>query len=229
MGADHDDRPGDDQTSAFLQTVSHDLRNPLIVIEGFASLLATQPDQLTEDERRDYARRIHDAARRMRRQLNDLLDVDRLGRGVVEPNRRPTDVCALAAEAVVSLDLTERVALDSADPPLVVDVDPGQVERILENLLSNAARHTTAATRIWVQVGPADDGILLRVDDDGPGVPVDVRDRIWDAFETGPGESGGTGVGLALVRRFAELHGGRAWVEDRPGGGASFRVHLPTG
>jgi signal transduction histidine kinase len=113
---------------------------------------------------------------------------------------------------------------------VVVAVDASKVERIVENLLANAAKHTPAGTTIWVRVAPESEGVLIAVEDDGPGVPEAHRDRIFEPFSRGPDapqHSPGVGIGLSLVARFAELHGGRAWVTDRPGGGASFRVYLP--
>ena len=100
--------------------------------------------------------------------------------------------------------------------------------RIDDNLLTNTAKHTPEDARIWVRVEPHDGGALLIVEDDGPGVPADDRDEIFEAFRQGsaPTHPTGIGVGLALVARFAALHGGGAWVEERPGGGASFRVYL---
>jgi signal transduction histidine kinase len=102
----------------------------------------------------------------------------------------------------------------------------------VENLLVNAARHTLEDRRIWLRVMPHDGGVLIAVEDDGDGVPADLRDAIFEPFRQGPtvqSHSPGTGIGLSLVSRFAALHGGRAWVEDREGGGASFRVFLPGG
>jgi signal transduction histidine kinase len=84
---------------------------------------------------------------------------------------------------------------------------------------------------VWVRAQPEDDGVLIAVDDAGPGVPVHLREQIFGTFVRGPNASShapGVGIGLSLVARFAELHGGRAWVEDRSGGGASFRVFLPA-
>jgi two-component system sensor histidine kinase MtrB len=113
---------------------------------------------------------------------------------------------------------------------LVAWVDSAKVERVVENLLANAGRHTTPDTPVWVTVTRRDDGVLLAVEDAGTGVPQELRAALFEPFRQGPevaAHAPGVGIGLSLVARFAELHGGRAWVQDRPGGGASFQVLLP--
>jgi len=113
---------------------------------------------------------------------------------------------------------------------VVLAVDTAKVERIVENLVVNTARHTPAGSGIWVRVRAQDGGVLIAVEDQGEGVPEELKEAIFEPFRQGPHRSRhspGVGIGLSLVARFAELHGGRAWVEDRPGGGASFQVFLP--
>jgi signal transduction histidine kinase len=125
--------------------------------------------------------------------------------------------------------ITEREILLEAGE-VVANVDAAKVERIVENLIANAVRHTPGASPVWVRVSRHEGGVLIVVEDDGPGVPDELKAAVFEPFRQGnglPNPSPGVGVGLSLVARFAELHGGRAWVEDRPGGGASFRVHLP--
>jgi signal transduction histidine kinase len=115
---------------------------------------------------------------------------------------------------------------------VVVSVDAAKVERIVENLLANTLRHTPAGTPVWIRIVPEARGVLLVVEDQGSGVPEEIREMIFEPFRQGPDapeHSPGVGVGLTLVRRFAELHGGRAWVQGRDGGGASFRIFLPNG
>jgi signal transduction histidine kinase len=115
-------------------------------------------------------------------------------------------------------------------PPLQLAADAPKLERIVENLLVNAAKHTPAGTTIWVRLHAQDNGVLLLVEDEGPGVPAQLREQIFQPFRQGgtvADHAPGSGIGLALVARFAGLHGGRAWVQDRPGGGASFPVFLP--
>jgi signal transduction histidine kinase len=115
-------------------------------------------------------------------------------------------------------------------PPLQLAADAPKLERIIENLLVNAGKHTPAGTTIWVRLHAQHDGVLLLVEDEGPGIPAQLREQIFQPFRQGrtiADHAPGSGIGLALVARFAGLHGGRAWVQDRPGGGASFRVFLP--
>jgi hypothetical protein len=129
-----------------------------------------------------------------------------------------------------SLPLAGRPIEVVADP-ILAEVDPAMVERIVENLLINAVRHTARGIAIWVRVRAVEDGVLLNVEDAGTGVPEELRAGVFEPFRQGPGRdehSPGVGIGLSLVARFAELHGGRAWIEDRPGGGASFKVSLPA-
>jgi PAS domain S-box-containing protein len=223
----------DEMKNTFLEAVSHDLRTPLTAILGSAITLEGSLAQLSDTDVRDLVGRIATNAKKLERLLADLLDLDRLQRGIVAPQRRPTDLAALVARAVDELD-------DPAGHPIETDVAPGtfsldaaKTERIVENLLTNAVRHTPAGTAIWIRAEAAPGGVSIAVDDAGPGVPPTLAEAVFEPFRQAPGSSSehapGVGIGLSLVRRFAELQGGRAWVEGREGGGASFRVFLPEG
>jgi signal transduction histidine kinase len=218
----------DDMKTAFLQAISHDLRTPLTTILGSALTLERDDLDLSPEDTRDLARRIAGNSRRLSRLLTNLLDLDRMSRGVVEPNRRFSDLGSIARAALEGVQLDGRVLrLDAA--PVRADVDAAQVERIVENLVANAMRYTPPGTPIDVSIGPADGGVLIQVDDRGPGVPEAIRGQIFEPFGQGNAtepHAPAVGIGLSLVARFAQLHGGRAWVEDRIGGGASFRVWL---
>ena len=220
----------DEMKNTFLEAVSHDLRTPLTSILGSAVTLERSGMDIPREDAIDLLQRIASNARKLERLLGDLLDLDRLQRGIITPQRRRTDVGALVGDAVREFEQFGGREVLFGSGELMADVDPPKVERIVENLLSNAARHTTPESRIWARVDRRDDGILLVVEDEGGGVPDQLKDAIFEPFRQGPGPasaSPGVGVGLSLVARFAELHGGRAWVEDRPGGGASFKVLLP--
>ena len=223
----------DEMKNTFLQAVSHDLRTPLAAILGLAITLERGDVHLAEDDSRDLAHRIADNARRLDRLVMNLLDLDRLARGIVAPKLEPTDVGDLVARIVEESDLIPEARLATDLRPVVVPLDTAKVERIVENLLANTARHTPSHANVWINVRPvsAPDGVVIAVEDNGPGVPEELREVIFEAFRQGPEapqHSPGVGVGLALVQRFAEIHGGRAWVEAREGGGASFRVFLPS-
>jgi PAS domain S-box-containing protein len=220
----------DEMKNTFLAAVSHELRSPLTSILGLSLTLERTTDLAPED-RHDLVARLSTNAQKLDRLLKDLLDIDRLNRGIVEPQLRTCDVGALARGTIDTLDVLadRRVVADVESVSLAVDA--AKIERIVENLLTNAARHTPRDGTIWLRVRSEGDGALISVEDDGPGVPADLRTTIFEPFRQGPSRSAhrpGTGIGLSLVARFAELHGGRAWVEDRPGGGASFRVFVPS-
>ncbi|MGZ4129656.1 MAG: ATP-binding protein, partial [Actinomycetota bacterium] len=223
----------DEMKNTFLEAVSHDLRTPLTSILGSALTLEQSADTLSRDDARDLIHRVASNARKLERLLADLLDLDRLQRGIIAPQRRPTDIGALVHQVVTETDLLSGRAVEIDAPSFVISVDAAKVERIVENLVANAGRHTPEDSSLWVRVEPGDDGVTIVVEDEGPGVPPDLREAVFEPFRQGPAKesihSPGVGVGLSLVARFAELHGGRAWVEERPGGGASFRVFLPAG
>jgi PAS domain S-box-containing protein len=214
----------------FLQAVSHDLRTPLAAILGMAITLERGDVGLDPEETRQLAGRIEHNARRLERLVTNLLDLDRLARGVLTPTFEPTDLGDLVRRMVTDTDASGRHVEVSAES-IIVPVDPPKVERIVENLLVNAIRHTPAGTSVHVSVIGSADGVSIAVEDEGGGVPADLREKIFEEFRQGTGApqpSPGVGIGLTLVRRFAEMHHGRAWVEEREGGGASFRVFLPA-
>jgi PAS domain S-box-containing protein len=222
----------DQMKNTFLDAVSHELRTPLAAIVGIGLTLEHKADSMATEDRSDLYIRLVANARKLDRLLNDLLDLDRLTHGIVAPKRRPTDVAALAARIADDWGLLNGRRPRVVAQPVTVSLDPGKVERIIENLLANAARHTPPDTPVWVRVEhpPGGDGVLLAVEDAGAGIPAELRDTVFEPFRQGPDtptHAPGVGIGLTLVARFAELHGGKAWVEERPGGGSSFRVLIP--
>ncbi len=209
-----------------LSTVSHELRTPLTAIVGFAATLRerTLEPQLQAkllDHMLEQAQKLH-------RLLSDLLDLDRLRHGYVVTTFEATDVSQLVEQVVDDRRGGDHPILFEAQP-VTAEIDAAKVDRIVDNLLANAIRHTPPGTDVLVRVEPQGSGVLIAVDDHGPGVPVQERKSIFEAFRRGADADAtpGTGVGLALVAQFTELHGGRAWVEDSPTGGASFRIVLP--
>jgi PAS domain S-box-containing protein len=218
----------DEAKNVFLNAVSHELRTPLAAIVGIALTLKRAGSSLAEEDGADLVDRLAANASKLDRLLSDLLDLDRLNRGIVTPQLRHTDLAALVARIATEWETARPLEL--AVEPVVAQVDSAKVERIVENLLANADRHTTPDTPVWVRLARQNQGVLIAVEDAGGGVPPELRAALFEPFRQGPeaaAHAPGVGIGLTLVARFSELHGGRAWVEERPGGGSSFRVLLP--
>jgi two-component system, OmpR family, sensor histidine kinase KdpD len=223
-------RAVDEMKTTFLQAVSHDLRTPLTTILGIALTLEHRGAGLPAGDLTDLLARLSGNARKLDRLLGDLLDLDRLARGTLTPRRQLIDLSALIHRVVEDAVVRDEHPVEVDAPPLRLAADGPKLERIIENLLLNAAKHTPAGTTIWVRLEAQDDGVLLMVEDEGPGIPAQLREQVFQPFHQGRNvadHAPGSGIGLALVAQFASLHGGRAWVQDRPGGGASFRVSLP--
>jgi signal transduction histidine kinase len=209
-----------------LRAVSHDLRQPLSGILGSVRTLRRGEEiGLPAQERRNLYRLIEQSGRKMDRLIDDLLDLERVALGTLRADREPVDVAALVHRVIGEVGLQDRVTVES--DRLLASVDGPKVERIVENLLVNADRHTPAGTPVRVEIHETPGGIELWIEDDGPGVPDDMKNDVFEPFRQAKVGSGGVGIGLSLVRRFAELHDGTAIVQDAPGGGARFVVTLP--
>jgi PAS domain S-box-containing protein len=220
----------DNLRNDILSAVSHELRTPLASILGFSLTLKEKGPGLDGPTVQAMVDHLAQQATKLDRLLSDLLDVDRLRRGLTQVRVRPTDVGALVEQVVGSLR-SGRNPIDVDAASVVANVDPPKVERIVENLVANALKYTPPDTRISVRVSSDPKGLLIAVDDEGPGVADELKESVFDLFTRGvdtTSDTAGTGIGLSLVSQFARLHGGRAWVEDNARGGASFRVLLPA-
>jgi PAS domain S-box-containing protein len=226
-------RRADEMKNTFLTAVSHDLRTPLATILGNAITLENADELgLSEDERTQMLRALSVKARRLTELITDLLDMDRLTRGAFEPRFAPEELADLIERVSHEADLIGNHPVELDLRPVVAMVDRSMTERVVDNLLVNASKHTPPGAAIRVRLRPVGEGAEIVVEDDGPGVPPELRNTLFRPFERGPSanpQSPGVGLGLSLVARFAELHDGRAWVEDGPSGGAAFHVLLaPT-
>jgi len=217
--------------NTFLDVVSHDLRGPVAAMRATTGVLRRDADQpfLTTEQRCSYLARVEATLDKTRRLIEDLLNMERLNAG--------------EALSLASVDLADLIRATVEEHrgalgfrpiefdlhPVVAHVDAAKVERILENLLLNACRHTPLRTKVCLSVRREGSDAVIGVDDAGPGVPEEMRTMIFERFRQQPGSSvEGVGMGLSLVARLASMHGGRAWTEERPGGGAAFRVSLPV-
>ena len=218
-------RRADERKNTFLRTLSHDVRSPLTAVLSAAKLLE-DGERLDAARRTEFSRMIVRNAHRIRRLLDDVLDVERLtqGDGFV-PECERVDVETTFRQVIDELNTTRRLIELHCDVASI-EADPILFERTLYNLIGNALKHTDGP--ISVRTFPGDGGVVLAVEDRGPGIAADGKTEIFEPFMRGTDEHvPGTGVGLSLVAAFARAHEGRAWVEDRDGGGSSFLVFFP--
>ncbi len=221
-------RQVDDLRRLFLQAVSHELRTPLTAVLGFSATLQERAGELDTEQVRTLSGRLHGQAERIQRLLDDLLDVERLSRGVLTLEQDDHDLDEVVRAVLADLGET---GVEVSGSPAVVSMDRGKLERVVSNLVSNARRHAGPSARIAVIVTPTTDGARLIVEDDGPGVADELKDTVFEPFQQGPRSAGqpspGTGIGLTLVAEFVRLHGGTVMIGDVPAGGARFTVELP--
>jgi signal transduction histidine kinase len=214
----------------FVYTVSHDLKSPLVTIMGYASHLrhgietgdlATAPDSID---------RMVGACERLKGHIDDLLELSRVGRVVSEPE----DVDLEAEVEVIRSEFAGR--LEAGGIELAVDLessivfaDPRRVSQVLENLVSNAISYGVSEQNATITIGSRlqGDSVRVFVRDQGPGIRAEHHERIFELFQRLHSDREGTGVGLAIVRRIAEIHHGTAGVDSRPGEGATFWVDFP--
>ena len=221
----HVDRLREDILSA----VSHELRTPLTSVLGFALTLEERRSELDPETVDEIVADIAQAARRLERLLGDLLDIERLRLGHTVVRREPVDVGDLVRRVVADYPLGGRVVTITGDP-VAANVDGAKIERIVDNLVVNAAKHTPPGGPIEIRLDAHGRDLLLVVEDEGPGIADEYKLEVFETFNRGPSVASmtpGAGIGLALVSRFAAIHGGRTWVEDAPGGGAAFHVLIP--
>ncbi|HTQ09344.1 MAG TPA: sensor histidine kinase KdpD [Fimbriimonadaceae bacterium] len=208
-----------------LNSVSHDLRTPLTVIGGAASTL-----MMREGNSEELAKTIFEETERMNRHVQNLLDMTRLEARTINPNLGWSSIEELVGSALAQTDkLLEDRKIQTFIPPAMqlILVDEMLVEKALVNLLENAARHTGPKTPIDIRVSRPSDRVRIEVSDRGPGLAPGEEEKIFDKFYQAGGKAdSGFGLGLAIVRSVAEAHGGRAWAENRAGGGASFYLEL---
>jgi PAS domain S-box-containing protein len=216
----------------FTYTVSHDLKSPLVTISGFLGYL--EQDALTNNlERlRQDTGRIQEAVVKMQRLLNELLELSRIGRLMNTPQVLPFEDLVGEAMAVVHGQLKERGITVQIQPglPTVCGDKPRLVE-VLQNLLDNASKYMGSQPNPLIEIGHAgeeNNNPVFYVRDNGIGIASAHHERIFGLFNKLDVRSEGTGVGLALVKRIVEIHGGRIWVESEEGRGSKFLFTLPA-
>lgn len=218
-------RRSDELKTALLRSVSHDLRTPLTSI--IAAGTALDSPTLTEQERHELSEAVVEEGQRLSRLVENLLDLSRLESGNAPPRQEPVDLAGVleAARESISGDGTEiRFGID-ADIPAVV-ADPVQLERAFANLFENGVRHG-GGRPVLVRSRESGGRLVVRVVDQGPGIPEQERRRIFEPFYRREAGQPGTGLGLAIAKGFIEANGGELAVESVPGQGSTFVVSFP--
>jgi PAS domain S-box-containing protein len=219
----------------FVGTVSHELRTPLTSVVGSLGLLRSGSVGDLPDAARRLVEIAENNSRRLIRLINDILDIEKIGSGRMHFESAPLDVARMLDQAIDSshgLASTRQVALElSADErPLIVQGDIDRLLQVVVNLLSNAIRFSPEGGTVRVSVAREGEEAVIAIEDEGPGIPADFRDRMFERFSqasNGAAMSGGTGLGLAISREIVLAHHGKIWFGAAKSGGARFAFSLP--
>jgi heavy metal sensor kinase len=222
-----------DQLRRFTADASHELRTPLAVVRGIGE--AAVAERRTPPEYEEALGSILEEVDRMSNLVDTLLRLSRGDAGTIKLTQEPTNLGDLAQEAASSLGIlaeerNQTLALDIRDHP-IAPVDRLVLREALTNVLDNAIKYSPKGATVAVTVDRAGDRAVITVADQGPGVPPEHRERIFDRFfrvdESRTRNGGGAGLGLAIAKWAVDMHGGQITVEDGPRGGSEFRIVLP--
>lgn len=222
--------------SDFLSTVSHELRTPLTSILGYTSLLADGGDSIESEDRRNFLGTIEKQGRILLELINDLLEVTRLEAGTAHLSPEVYDVTRIMEAVFLEYDCKRDrpdVSIEFERPrnAILGYCDPSRVQQALGHLMDNALKFTSEGGHINLVIQTSENEVLLSVVDDGVGIPENKQERVFDKFyqvDNGAARSSnGTGLGLPIVKRIAEMHGGRVLVESQPGKGSRFTFTVP--
>ena len=213
--------------------VSHDLRTPLATLRGYVETLLLKDDVLTAGERKEYLRAAVRYCERLGGLVAELLELAKLDSGAVAPRWERFNLGELVQDVLQKMrpragERDVRLVADSAEEGFFVAADIAMIERVLENLVENALRHTPPGGRVQVALSREAEGVGVEVSDTGSGIPREALPHIFERFyrQGGDGE-GHSGLGLAISKRILELHGQSIQAAQAPGGGAAFRFGLP--
>lgn len=217
--------------SEFVSHVSHDLKNPLMLIGGYAAIL----EEDLQNESRSYAENITRTVERMRFFIDDLLDLSRIEMGI-EKEFKPVDMNGVMMAAVTNMQALAmqkgvRLVTEPTDGELIVKGSPVRLGQAISNLVGNALKFTPAQGAVTARISSEDGLIVVRISDTGPGIPPALQGKLFQKFsklgQDATREDEGHGLGLAIVRSVVEAHGGRVWVESHPGEGSTFVFGVP--
>ncbi|WP_242497534.1 PAS domain-containing sensor histidine kinase [Nocardioides oleivorans] len=219
----------DRERSDLVAMVAHELRSPLTGVKGFVQALLNRWDKLSDDQRKLMLTTVNADADRLARLIAELLDVARIDTDRLQLYPRESSAEVLVRRVVDSIEAgTARgIRLEVEDDLPEVFADPDKFTQVVTNLVENAIRHGQGQVSVGLAASPSLAGVRITVDDQGDGIPVELRRRVFTKFWT-TGDSGGTGLGMYIVGGLARAHGGWVTIDDAPGGGARVMVDWPT-
>jgi signal transduction histidine kinase/CheY-like chemotaxis protein len=222
--------------SEFLANMSHELRTPLNAIIGFSELLLDPTFGALNEDQKGYTSDILSSGRHLLELINDILDLSKIEAGKMRLAREVFEIGPVVEEAMALLRVEAgrkslRLASRVDDGRLLVEADRSKIKQVMYNLLSNAVKFTPPGGQVTLTAGPAGDDLKIEVIDSGIGIRPEDQERIFEAFTQVDGSLArqyqGTGLGLTLVRRFVEMHGGRVEIWSRPDEGSRFTILIP--
>ena len=219
----------DRERSDLVATVAHELRSPLTGVKGFVQALLNRWDKLSDDQRKLMLTTVNADADRLARLIAELLDVARIDTGRLQLYPRESSAEVLVGRLVASIEAgtSRTISFEVEDDLPEVFADPDKFTQVVTNLVENAVRHGQGQVSVRLASLPSLPGVRITVDDEGDGIPVELRRRVFTKFWT-TGESGGSGLGMYIVGGLSRAHGGLVTIEDAPGGGARVMVDWPS-
>jgi two-component system sensor histidine kinase KdpD len=220
--------------AALFSSVTHDLRTPLASIKAGVTSLMDEGVAYDDVEKKELLKTILEETDRLNRLVGNLLHLARVRAGALVPSKELTPIDDVIEAVVrrmrqVLAPFTVRTIVRPELP--AAWIDPMQIDQVLTNLLENAARFSPAGGEISIAATPWHAAVRVRISDQGPGVPVSERERVFEEFYGRDSDRGrgGTGLGLAIARAIVTAHAGRIWIEGAPGGGAAIVFDIPVG
>ena len=222
--------------SEFLASMSHELRTPLNAIIGFSEVLLDSSLKVTEEEQSQFLTDIFSSGKHLLKLINEILDLSKIEAGKMELHIEPallgdifdavqSTMRPLAAKKAIDLHIESDCGLDP------FPMDGARIKQVLINLVANAVKFTPEGGQVWVRSQACDGIVRIEVEDTGPGIAAEQHEQIFLEFQQAGSETGkpeGTGLGLALAKKFVEMHGGKIWLESEVGKGSRFFFTLPT-
>jgi signal transduction histidine kinase len=221
--------------SEFLANMSHELRTPLNAIIGFSEVLLDPTMEVSKDDQTQFLTDVLSSGKHLLGLINEVLDLAKIEAGKMELQIEPAllqDVVDAVSNTMRSLAVKKSLDLRAqCDEQLApFPMDGARIKQVLLNLVGNAIKFTPEGGKVWVSAGAMNGDVRVEVGDTGPGIALEDQERIFQEFQQAGSDAGkpqGTGLGLALARKFVEMHGGKIWVESEVGKGSKFTFTLP--